>query len=218
MSIIATVIGLTAAVCTTAANLPQLKKAWTTGETDDLSLKTLLLFGAGLSLWIVYGFFQKDVVIILANGLSLVILSVILYLKLISKMSWFLTFGRVRSDHTARTMLVRVSEGDARSENPQLKANICVSLQLTLTAAKFMSGCDPFRIGEASSIDGFKEIDCRCIQHTSLAHCLLEIVRSSECLSAVCVRSVKDHYNLALVAISRMINARIGKSSHLLHL
>ena len=34
MSIIATVIGLAAAVCTTAANLPQLKKAWTTGETD----------------------------------------------------------------------------------------------------------------------------------------------------------------------------------------
>ena len=48
MSIIATVIGLTAAVFTTAANLPQLKKVWTTGETDDLSLKTLLLFGAGV--------------------------------------------------------------------------------------------------------------------------------------------------------------------------
>ena len=85
MSIIATAIGLAAEVCTTAANLPQLKKAWTTGETDDLSLKTLLLFGAGLSLWIVYGFFQKDVVIIFANGLSLMILSVILYLKLIQK-------------------------------------------------------------------------------------------------------------------------------------
>ena len=50
MSTIATVIGLAAAVCTTAANLPQLKKAWTTGQTDDLSLKTLLLFGSGLSL------------------------------------------------------------------------------------------------------------------------------------------------------------------------
>ena len=35
MSIITTVIGLTAAVWTTAANLPQLKKAWTTGETDE---------------------------------------------------------------------------------------------------------------------------------------------------------------------------------------
>ena len=85
MSTIATVIGLTAAVCTTAANLPQLKKIWITGQTHDLSLKTLLLFGSGLSLWIVYGFFQKDVVIILANGVSLVILSIILYLKLLQK-------------------------------------------------------------------------------------------------------------------------------------
>lgn len=86
MSTVATVMGLAAAVCTTAANLPQLTKAWTTGQTDDLSLKTLLLFGSGLSLWIGYGFFQSDVVIILANGASLVILSIILYLKLFQKM------------------------------------------------------------------------------------------------------------------------------------
>ena len=85
MSNTATAIGLAAAVCTTAANLPQLKKAWTTGQTDDLSLKTLLLFGSGLALWVVYGFFQKDVVIIVANGVSLLILSVILYLKLIER-------------------------------------------------------------------------------------------------------------------------------------
>jgi MtN3 and saliva related transmembrane protein len=84
MSTIATVIGL-AAVCTTTANLPQLKKAWTTGQTDDLSLKTLLLFGSGLALWVVYGIFQVDVVIILANGVSLLILSVLLYLKLIQR-------------------------------------------------------------------------------------------------------------------------------------
>jgi len=50
MSTIATVIGLAAAVCTTTANLPQLKKAWTTGQTDDLSLWTLLLFGSGLAM------------------------------------------------------------------------------------------------------------------------------------------------------------------------
>ena len=81
MSTIATVIGLTAAVCTTAANLPQLKKAWVTGQTDDLSLKTLLLFGSGLVLWIIYGVLQRDVVIMLANGISLLILSAILYLK-----------------------------------------------------------------------------------------------------------------------------------------
>ena len=85
MSTIATVIGLAAAVFTTAANLPQLKKAWTTGQTEDLSLKTLLLLGSGLLLWIVYGFYQKDIVIILANGVSLIILSLLLYLKLIQK-------------------------------------------------------------------------------------------------------------------------------------
>jgi len=82
MSTIATVIGLAAAVCTTAANLPQLKKAWITRRTDDLSLKTLLLFGSGLMLWVMYGLLQRDIVIMLANGTSLLILSVILYLKL----------------------------------------------------------------------------------------------------------------------------------------
>ena len=45
---LATVIGLTAGVCTTLANLPQLIKAWSTRETDDISLKTLLLLGCGL--------------------------------------------------------------------------------------------------------------------------------------------------------------------------
>ena len=85
MSTIATVIGLAAAVCTTAANLPQLKKAWITGQTDDLSLKTLLLLGSGLMLWVIYGLLQRDVVIMLANGISLLILSVILYLKVIQE-------------------------------------------------------------------------------------------------------------------------------------
>ncbi len=82
MSTFATVIGLTAAVCTTAANLPQLKKAWTTGETDDISLKTLLLFAGGLGLWVVYGVLREDIVIILANGISLALLAGLLYLKL----------------------------------------------------------------------------------------------------------------------------------------
>ena len=82
MSTLATNIGLSAAACTTAANLPQLKKAWVTGETDDLSLKTLLLFGSGLTLWIIYGVLQKDIVIVLANGLSLMILCALLYLKM----------------------------------------------------------------------------------------------------------------------------------------
>ena len=83
MSTFAWVIGLAAAVCTTAANLPQIKKAWTTGQTDDISLKTLLLFACGLGLWVTYGVLQKDIIIILANGVSLALLAGLVYLKLV---------------------------------------------------------------------------------------------------------------------------------------
>lgn len=82
MSTLATVIGLVAAACTTAANLPQLKKAWVTGETDDLSLKTLMLFGGGVTLWLTYGVLQADLVIILANGVSLALFTPLFLLKL----------------------------------------------------------------------------------------------------------------------------------------
>jgi MtN3 and saliva related transmembrane protein len=87
MSTFATVIGLAAAVCTTTANLPQLKKAWTTGQTDDISLKTLLLFGFGLVLWVLYGILKEDIVIILANGISLAVLAALLFLKLMQTRS-----------------------------------------------------------------------------------------------------------------------------------
>ena len=82
MSTIATVIGVAAATCTTLANLPQLIKAWTTRETDDLSLKTLLLLGSGLVLWVAYGVMHEDLIIILANGVSLLLLAGLLYAKL----------------------------------------------------------------------------------------------------------------------------------------
>jgi MtN3 and saliva related transmembrane protein len=67
MSTFATVIGLAAAVCTTGANLPQLKKAWTAGQTDDIS----------------YGVLQKDIVIILANAISLALIGGLVCLKLL---------------------------------------------------------------------------------------------------------------------------------------
>ena len=87
MSTFATVIGLAAAVCTTAANLPQLKKAWTTGQTDDISLKMLLVLASGLGLWVAYGVLQKDIVIILANAISLALISGLVCLKLLQTSS-----------------------------------------------------------------------------------------------------------------------------------
>jgi MtN3 and saliva related transmembrane protein len=77
-----TVIGLLAAFCTTVSYYPQLKKCWDTGSAGDLSLKMFLTLAAGVALWVVYGFLQSDVVIIIANAVSFVLLMGILYFKL----------------------------------------------------------------------------------------------------------------------------------------
>jgi MtN3 and saliva related transmembrane protein len=77
-----TLIGLAAAFCTTVSYYPQLKKCWETGSAGDLSLKMFLTLAAGVALWIVYGFLKSDVVIIIANIVSLALLLGILYFKL----------------------------------------------------------------------------------------------------------------------------------------
>ena len=78
---ITTLIGLAAATCTTASYVPQLKKCWDTGRAEDLSKKMILTLGLGIALWVAYGFAQRDVVIILANGISLLLLLGIFYFK-----------------------------------------------------------------------------------------------------------------------------------------
>ena len=39
--------------------MPQLKKAWTTGQTDDISMNMLLVLASGLALWVAYGVLQR---------------------------------------------------------------------------------------------------------------------------------------------------------------
>lgn len=82
MSTFVTVVGLAAAVCTTGAIFPQLMKAWTTGETDDISMNMLLVLASGLALWVAYGVLKADIVIILANGISLILVGGLLCLKM----------------------------------------------------------------------------------------------------------------------------------------
>jgi MtN3 and saliva related transmembrane protein len=79
---LATLIGLLAAFLTTASYVPQLKKCWATGSAEDLSLRMFAILAAGIALWVVYGFMKNDPVIVLANGISLLLLANILYLKL----------------------------------------------------------------------------------------------------------------------------------------
>jgi len=77
-----TLLGFVAAMCTTGAIVPQLYKAWSSGKTDDISLRMLLVLAFGLALWVVYGVFRADIVVIVANGVSLMLIAGLLYLKI----------------------------------------------------------------------------------------------------------------------------------------
>ena len=70
-----------AAVLTSLSYIPQVRKAWPRGSTDDLSFRTLVILAAGLSLWIVYGIARGDPVIIIANAVGLTLIVFLIGLK-----------------------------------------------------------------------------------------------------------------------------------------
>jgi MtN3 and saliva related transmembrane protein len=79
---IETLVGFVAAACTTLSYIPQVRKAWQTGSTGDLSLKMLSILATGIALWVVYGLLKADIVIIIANTVSLLLLASLLVFKL----------------------------------------------------------------------------------------------------------------------------------------
>ena len=81
MLTIETFVGFVAAFCTTVSYIPQVKKCWQTGSTGDLSLKMLMTLATGIALWVVYGVMKGDMVIIIANSVSLLLLVNLLFFK-----------------------------------------------------------------------------------------------------------------------------------------
>ncbi len=75
------ILGLAAALLTTAAFLPQVYKTWKTKSTDSLSLTMLLIFVSGVLCWLVYGFLIDSFPIILANFITAISGIVLLYFK-----------------------------------------------------------------------------------------------------------------------------------------
>jgi len=79
------VIGIAAGFFTTIAAVPQIVKALRTKQTDDLSVGMLLSLCLGVGLWTVYGIFKNDWPIIITNGISLCLNSILLYIRLKNK-------------------------------------------------------------------------------------------------------------------------------------
>lgn len=75
-------IGLLAGFCTTLAYVPQVLKAWRTRRTQDISLGMYLVMGAGVALWLAYGLLIGSLAVTAANGVTLVLILLVLALKL----------------------------------------------------------------------------------------------------------------------------------------
>ena len=77
-----TLLGLIAAALTSLSYIPQVRKAFPRGATEDISLKMLIALFSGLALWIVYGLVRSDWVIVVANGTGAALVGTVLIFKL----------------------------------------------------------------------------------------------------------------------------------------
>ena len=76
------ILGVVAAILTTAAYVPQVYKTWKQKSTKDISLVMYLVLLTGVLLWLVYGFYIESVPIILANCVTAVLVLFVLIMKL----------------------------------------------------------------------------------------------------------------------------------------
>lgn len=82
-----TIIGSSAAILTMFSFIPQIIKALKTKSVKDVSLVTLVQLSLGVLLWIAYGFYLKDPIIITANSITLATLIILLCL--------YFNYGRI---------------------------------------------------------------------------------------------------------------------------
>lgn len=82
MTVLLETIGLVAAALTTFAFLPQVVQTWRSRSTAGLNLPMLIVLTTGVALWLVYGLGRGQLPVILANGVTLVLVTTLLGLKL----------------------------------------------------------------------------------------------------------------------------------------
>ena len=75
-------IGFLAGVLTTIAFVPQALKMYTTKSGKDVSARMLLIFSAGVILWLIYGIMIESLPVILANVVTLILSGSIIALKI----------------------------------------------------------------------------------------------------------------------------------------
>ena len=75
-------VGLAAGLLTTLSFVPQVRRTRRTGQARDFSLPMLVMFVAGVALWLGYGVMLGSASVVLANMVTLVLVGYILVVKL----------------------------------------------------------------------------------------------------------------------------------------
>ncbi|MCM8796775.1 MAG: SemiSWEET transporter [Candidatus Omnitrophica bacterium] len=74
------IVGLVAAFLTMFSFVPQIVKIVKTKSAHDVSIIMLFQLSIGALLWLIYGLSLRDIIIVLANGVTLLSLLIILVL------------------------------------------------------------------------------------------------------------------------------------------
>jgi len=74
-------IGFIAGFCTTISLLPQIIKMLRTKHARDVSMVMYIVLVVGVACWLVYGIFLKEIPLILANSITLMLCLIIIGMK-----------------------------------------------------------------------------------------------------------------------------------------
>jgi len=75
-------IGYLAGALTTIAFVPQALKMYTSKSGKDVSARMLMIFSAGVVLWLIYGIMIGSLPVILSNVVTLILSATIIALKI----------------------------------------------------------------------------------------------------------------------------------------
>ena len=76
------IIGFVATGFAATSTVPQITKALRTKDTEDLSIRFIIVLIVGLSLWVVYGVGKNDIVLIIGNVTAVSLNTYLLFLKI----------------------------------------------------------------------------------------------------------------------------------------
>ncbi len=87
MDINVEIVGTIGAILTTASFVPQVYKTFKTKSIDGISLSMYTVFLLGVIFWLIYGILIHSFSIILANTLTIILITMIILMRIIYKKS-----------------------------------------------------------------------------------------------------------------------------------